>query len=162
MQKSLRTTALEGLNSSLAQSGCQPRVDKVGQKWPMSPFLKISNFCQKLGFWAIILSPVVLASQSRAQRPVFESQIQKIFERKKFALGWRPGPGKGAKNAQTRSHCDVTHKKTKSKPKNIFSISSWKLAESTDGLINSPVLLVGKLWLAKVWATIVALRSLRG
>jgi len=46
--------------------------------------------------------------------------------------------------------------------KTFFSISSRRLAESVECLINSLALLVGKLWLAKVWATIVALRSLKG
>jgi len=35
-------------------------------------------------------------------------------------LGWRPGPGKGAKNAQTCSHCDVTHKEPKIQVEKFF------------------------------------------
>jgi len=53
--------------------------------------------------------------------------------------------------AQTCSHCDVTHKEPKIQAKKIFfTISSRRLAESVEGLINSLALLVGKLWLAKV------------
>ena len=63
-----RVESLEGLNSTLAQSGSPPLQAKVGQKWLMSRFLTILKFCQKLGVWAIILFPDVLASKSRAQK----------------------------------------------------------------------------------------------
>jgi len=77
---------------------------------------------------------------------MFESQIQKILSEKKFVLGWRSGTGKGTKNAQTCSHCDVIHKEHKIQAeKNLFSIASRRHTESAEGLINSPALLVGKL-----------------
>jgi len=39
---------------------------------------------------------------------------------KKLALGWRPGPGKGAKNAQKCFDCDVSQKDPKIQAEKIF------------------------------------------
>jgi len=88
----------------------------------------------------------MLASQSRALQIRFRVTNLKKLERKTFALGWRPWPGKGGKNAGTCSHCDVTHKEPKLQGGIFFfSISRQRLAESVEGLINSLALLVGKL-----------------
>jgi len=59
----LHTPALQGLNSSLAQSAAWP---KFGLKWQIIPFVKLFAFCQRQGFSAISLAPDMLESQSRA------------------------------------------------------------------------------------------------
>jgi len=46
----LRTSVLESLNSSLAQSAAELWLSKFGQKWLMFPLVKLLEFCQKLGF----------------------------------------------------------------------------------------------------------------
>ena len=89
----------------------------------------------------------MLASQSRALKTRFRVKNPKSIERKKFRIGLGPRARQSwPKIAQTCSHCDVTHKKPKVQAeKKLFSISSRRLAESAEGLINSLALLVGKL-----------------
>jgi len=47
-------------------------------------------------------------------------ESKKTLSEKNFALAWGPGPGKGAKSAQTCTHCDVTHKEPKIQAEKIF------------------------------------------
>jgi len=137
--------------TSYSQGWNSPRLAFVGAKfWPL------------FGFWAIILDPDMLASQSRALKTRFRVSNPKKHWAKKIRIGLGPRARQSwPKIAQTCSHCDVTHKQPKIQAEFFFSISSRRLAESVKGLINSLALLVGKLWLAKVWATIVSLRSLK-
>jgi len=121
----LKTTrlheSLEGLNCSLAHSddelwpatvrgGISPRLAFVGAKfWPF------------IGFWAIIIDPDILVNQG-LWRLVFESQIQKNIERKKFRIGLGLRARQSwPKISQTCSHCDVIHKEPKIQAeKNFF------------------------------------------
>jgi len=69
------------------------------------------------------------------------------MERKKFRIDLGPRARQiWPKMAQTCSHCDVTHKEPKIHGENFFfTVSSRRLAESVEGLINSLGVLVGKL-----------------
>jgi len=88
----------------------------------------------------------------KGSKDSFSSQESKKIERKEFRIGLGPRARQSwPEMAQTCSHCDVTHKEPKIQAEKLFfTISSRRFAESVEGLINSPALLVGKLWLAKV------------
>jgi len=60
----LRTTALEGLNSSLAQSAAELWMAKIWPEMANYTFCVIFYFCQKC-FFAVILAPDMLENQSR-------------------------------------------------------------------------------------------------
>jgi len=56
----------------------------------------------------------------------------------------------------------ITPKKVQTRKCRIFVIEAKWLSASLDGLNSSPSLSVGKLWLDKIRATIVVLRSMKG
>ena len=110
-------------------------------------FFKNLKFLPKTGFLSHNFVSRCASKTIKGSKDSFSShKSKKILSEKNFALRWRPGPGKGAKNAQTCSHCDVTHEEPKIQAEKIFFlISSRRLAESVEGLMNSLAPLVGKL-----------------
>jgi len=62
----LRTTASEGLNSSLAQSAAQLWLAEFCPERANYTFFETFSVLSKTGFWIIILAPNMLESQSRA------------------------------------------------------------------------------------------------
>jgi len=72
------------------------------------------------------------------------------LSRKYGSLGWRQGPGKFTKHAETCPHCDVTFRKPKiEKEKKILACSS-RLAESVEGLNSSLAQSAGESWRCKL------------
>jgi len=51
-------------------------------------------FCQKSGFWAIILALDLLESQSRTLKTQITGQFSKKPQPKNGSMGWHPGTGK--------------------------------------------------------------------
>jgi len=60
-------------------------------------------------------------------------------------MGWGPGLAKGDQNFQNM-HRDVTYRKPPPKTKNVFFMSTRRLAESVEGLNSSLALAACNLW----------------
>jgi len=102
----------------------------------------------------------MLASQSRALQIRFRVTNLKKLWAKNVCIGLAPMARQRRQKCRDLLSLWRNTQRTQIARRNIFfSISRQRLAESVEGLINSLALLVGKLWLAKIWATIVAFRS---
>jgi len=65
--------------------------------------------------------------------------------------GWRPVPGKFAKNTKTCPHSDVTFRKAKTQNEKTFLPCGLRLAESVEGLNSSLAQAGGKSWRCKLF-----------
>jgi len=124
----------------------------AGQSWAWNgKFYLLWNFdfCQKQGFWPIILLPDMLESQSRALKMWILAKSEKKLEPKIWLIGLNY-KDKFAKNSKTCPHCDVTFRKPLIEKEKKFLTCSLKLAESVKGLNSSLAQSAGDLWLCKL------------
>jgi len=91
-------------------------------------------FCRKLGFRAIVLTPVILEIQSRPLGTQILAQFPKKLESKNSPFGCRPRPCKLGQKCENTRTCDVTHRELQTQNwKTFFSIETRRLPKSVEG-----------------------------
>jgi len=122
--------------ASYSQRWNSPQISVFGSKILTIFWFLSHNFTSRYASKSVKGSKDSISSQ----------ESKKTLSKKNFVLAW--GPGKVGPNML--SLWRNTQRTQNPSQKIFFTISSWRLAEFVEGLINSLALLVGKLWLAKV------------